>query len=107
MENAYDIAWDENALRAVRKIFNYLKKNASEAAALKFRSDVFDSIDALIEQPERYVYDRILLENPPRYRSIPIGGYRVVYEFKTEVIFVLLVYHSRQNPEKIRKEMPS
>lgn len=65
----------------------------------------FDSIDALIEQPERYGYDRILLENPPRYRSIPIGGYRVVYEFKAEVIYVLLVYHSRQNPEKIKKEM--
>jgi plasmid stabilization system protein ParE len=106
MENGYDIAWDENALRAIRKIYNYLKKNVSEATASRFRSDVFDSIDALITQPERYGFDRILWEDPPRYRSIPIGGYRVVYEFKTEVIYILLVYHSRQNPEKIKKEMP-
>ena len=106
MDYGYDICWDETALRSLRKTFNYLKKNVSASFALKFKASVFEAVETLNETPERYSYDRLLLEDPPRYRSIPIGGYRVVYEFKNDSIFVLLIYHSRQNPEKIRKMMP-
>ncbi len=41
MEYGYDICWDETAFRAMRNVFNYLKKNISEEIALKFKSDVF------------------------------------------------------------------
>ena len=106
MEYGYDICWDETALRAVRKTFNYLKKNISEEVALKFRTDVFAAAEKVLENPEHYSYDRLLLENPPRYRSIPVGGYRLVYEFKREAIAILLLYHSRQDPKKVRSSMP-
>lgn len=106
MGYGYDICWDETALRVLRKTFNYLKKNISASVALKFKTDVFAAIEKVLENPEHYSYDRLLLENPPRYRSIPVGGYRVVYEFKNGTVFILLIYHSRQNPEKVRKSMP-
>jgi len=106
MEFLPDLCWDETALRAMRKTFNYLRKNASESVALKFKNQVFEAVETLLEHPERYAYDRLLLENPPRYRSIPVNDYRIVYEFKQNTIFILLIYHSRQNPEKVKKAMP-
>jgi mRNA-degrading endonuclease RelE of RelBE toxin-antitoxin system len=106
MDYGYDICWDETALRSLRKTFNYLKKNVSATFAFQFKASVFEAVETLNENPERYSYDRILLEDPPRYRSIRLGSYRVVYEFKNNAIFVLLIYHSRQNPKKIRKMMP-
>lgn len=106
MEYGYDICWDETAFRAMHKVFNYLKKNISEEVALKFKSDVFAAAEKILEHPEHYSYDRLLLENPPRYRSIPIGGYRLVYEFKNETIFILLIYYGRQDPKKVRKSIP-
>jgi plasmid stabilization system protein ParE len=106
MTNNYDICWDEVALSALRKIFSYLKKNVSASIAIKFRNDVFAAVEKLIENPEYFPFDRLLLENPPRYRSIPVGGYKVVYEFYQDTIFVLLIYHSKQNPATVRKNMP-
>lgn len=103
MEQAYDICWDEKAMQAMRNIFNYLKKNASEKVANEFREQVFDKVGSLLEHPERYSYDRILMTNPPAFRSIPIGKYRVVYKFTGHAIFILFIYHTSQSPRKIKK----
>lgn len=106
MDYGHDLCWDENALRSLRKIFNYLRKHSSEKKAQIFKTRVFEAVETLLEQPERYSYDRLLLEYPPRYRSIPLDGYKIVYEFKQQTIFILLIYHTRQNPQKIKKLLP-
>ena len=54
MEYGYDLCWDEIALRAMRKIFTYLRENASEQVAQKFKSQVFDAVETLLEQPGRF-----------------------------------------------------
>ncbi len=106
MDPDFEICWDENAFRSMQKTFNYLKRNASPTVAAKFRQSVFDAVDGLVQNPERFGYDRLLLEDPPRYRSVRLGTYRVVFEVKRESVFILLVYNSRQDPAKIRKMMP-
>lgn len=106
MGSGYDICWDENAFRSVQKIYVYLEKHVSISVAAAFRQEVFDAVDGLTDNPERYGYDLLLLEYPPRYRVIRLGQHRIVFEIKDDVVYILLIYNARQNPDKVKKMMP-
>lgn len=104
MQGTYDIAWDIKASKALRKYYDYYNKNASKAVAERFALAIVEAVETLLEQPERYPVDKNLSHLPERYRAIPVWNFNVVYEFTGYEILILFIYHTKQNPARIRRE---
>ncbi|MFN0034988.1 MAG: type II toxin-antitoxin system RelE/ParE family toxin [Saprospiraceae bacterium] len=104
MESTFDIAWDAKATTALRKYYNYYKKNASVLVAERFTSAIAEAVETLLEQPERYPVDKHLAHLPQTYRALPVWNFKIVYEFTGFDIFILFIYHTKQSPARIRRE---
>ena len=103
MNTPYDLSWDVKAMKALRNYYNYFKKNASVAVAERFLEAVSQAVETLLEQPERYPREKLLLHLPQNYRTIPVWDFRIIYEFTGYELMVLFIYHARQDPKKVKK----
>lgn len=88
--------------RDLGEVLRYLRIEASDAAANKIRDRVFESIETLYENPERY---------PPEHRLAHLGNYRVIqlrkapykifYRIAETQIRVERMFHSKRNFERV------
>jgi len=64
-----DITYSRRFDRDLGATLRYLRKKASDNVADNIRDRVFESIESLLENPERY---------PPEPRLAHLGNYRVI-----------------------------
>jgi len=105
MEQEYDKCWEDKAGKELRKIYNYIKSNYSEKSAIKIRDEIISKIDALRIHPERYPPEPLLTHRKENYRFIIVRLYKIIYEFTGHEIRILLIYNTRQNPDKKIEEI--
>lgn len=98
----YDVAFSVHAGRDLREIRRYLTKNASTRVALKVIAGLFESIETLQEQPERYPIEP-LLANYGNYRVIRKGAYEIYYEFTGYDVYIYRIVHSKRDLVKLFK----
>lgn len=103
MDFPYEIAFSTTAGRDLKDIKKYLKKHASETIANKVIGGLFDAIETLKEQPERYPQEP-LLASFGNYRVIRKGVYKVYYEFTGYDIYILRIIHNRRDVKRIFKK---
>jgi addiction module RelE/StbE family toxin len=90
--------------RDFNEILRYLRQNFSESAANVVLDKVFDTIEELIENPERY---------PPEPQLSHLGNYRVIrlkkspykifYNYTGSEIRILRIFHSKRDFNRIFK----
>lgn len=60
MEQEYDVCWDVEAGKQLKKIYKFIKNNYAEKSAKKIRKSIIDRIDGLRKNPERYPSEPLL-----------------------------------------------
>lgn len=72
--------------------------------AERFSGAISEAVETLLEHPERYPRDKHLAHRTENLRSIPVWNFKVVYEFTGAEIIILFIYHTKQSPERIKRE---
>lgn len=95
-----NIVFTIRAGRDFQNIRKYLTTNASASVARKVLLRLFDAIETLRTQPERYPPAPILAPYG-NYRFIRKANYKIFYEYTGQEIIVLRVIHRRRDLTKV------
>jgi len=95
----FTIIWTDHALQDLDTIYIFLTEKSQQAAnQLIFK--ILDRVKQLEEFPESG--QEQLLPNTGTFRYLVEGNYKIMYEFEKEAVFILTVFDTRQNPEKLK-----
>ncbi|MFN8322126.1 MAG: type II toxin-antitoxin system RelE/ParE family toxin [Chitinophagales bacterium] len=97
-----EIAITPHALLTVHTEFTYLKEFATERAARKFKNGFVEKVDSILPQYLAYPECRFLPTKNNIYRNIIWGNYLIIYKVLKKEVLVLGVFHSKQNPAKLK-----
>ena len=98
-----DVVWSEFSQSILRDIFNYYKKNASKAVAVKIKNQILLSTKHLAENPEVGQIEPLLEELNENHRHIVTGNFKGVYKITENHILITDVFDTRQNPLKMNQ----
>lgn len=88
------VIWSQQAVVDLRSIHDFIARD-SRYYAKKVVHDIREMVDELNRLPKM---GRIVPElNEEDVRELFLYSYRIIYEIKDEVIFVLAVVHQRRN----------
>lgn len=96
-----EIVWDKEAKEEFKRIYQHIKKKSTPSAN-KVKSIIFEAINKLSLSPEIYEKDRFV-EGHPNVRSFTRWHFRIVYEITETRIVILMIYHTSQDPLKLRR----
>lgn len=104
MNLPFDLTFSKQFDQDLEEILDYLTKEASESAAEKVRNEVFKAVETLIDHPERYPPEPLLVKHGNyrviRLRKVP---YEVFYRFTGTEIYVIRIIHSKRDLTRIFK----
>jgi plasmid stabilization system protein ParE len=96
------LRWQDAAVRDLEEAHACLSKHNPEAAR-RFAVQILEAVEMLRSFPELgpVAYD---LRPHDRYRSLSCGSHRIIYRIDSEVIWLLRVWDSRQDPRSLKPE---
>lgn len=102
----YSVVWTEKAYESLRQIHDFIAKSSSKGAKNTVRELVRLS-QSLETLPRRNPLEPYLADAPVEYRFLSKWSYKILYTIlETEpIVLVVLVFDTRQNPEKLMTEI--
>jgi len=98
------VRWDNKAVDSLKDIFEYIAID-SPSGAHKVRKALLALAKSVGNFPEKYAIEPYLKHLPNNYRSATKWSYKLIYEVTEEEVIILMVFHTSQNPEKIKKKI--
>jgi plasmid stabilization system protein ParE len=98
------VRWDRLAKDNLDNIYAYIAED-SIAAARKVKKDLVRLAHSLNDFPEKFSKEEYLANQPENFRSVSKWTYKIIYEVTDEYIVILDVFHTSQNPAKIKKRL--
>ena len=101
----FEIIWSNQAEIELDKIFVYYSEVASVRVAKNLLKEIIEEPNKLISNPEISQREDLLLDRENEYRYLVCKNYKLIYsvDTKTRVIKIADVFHTRQNPAKIKR----
>lgn len=95
------IVWSQEAQSSLAAIYDYIWSRSPQNAEM-----VIDNLIALVDTlaDERFDYALEPFINNNKYRFIAKWSYKIIYERRSDFVLIVDIFHSRQNPEKLRIE---
>jgi len=90
------IEWSSRAKKDVEKIYFHLREKNSAATSQKIIAEISSGPEVIIF-PEQYQYDDYVTD----CRRIIIMNYKILYRVENEIISIVSVFDSRNNPLKM------
>lgn len=97
VKGKFKIIIDNEAKHALRKAYNYIKRDSLQNAE-KVKNKMRASINDLIKNPEKYAPDKYRFDNDTSYRAFEIYKYRITYHISPEEIRIIRIRHTKMNP---------
>lgn len=92
------VIWTEKAKESLLGIYNYISEKSPQNALMVFNelTTLGNSLsDAKLE------YSKDLIVNDKAIRFVSKWSYKIIYERKTDIVVIIDVFNSRQNPIKL------
>jgi len=97
----YDVAWDENAVKTLNRIFHFIMLSQSEKRAKKLKKKLVTLGDSLRTFPERFPKEKLLEDIPGNFRSVTSGYYKLIYAVGADEVIIAGIFDTRQDPQKL------
>ena len=96
------IRWTSKAVKQLKQIVDFISEDSNHYATLTVRN-IFKKVRLLKSHPR---LGRIVPElNEPDVREMIYQNYRTVYQIKDDIIEILTVFRSSQDPDKLSQEL--
>lgn len=96
------IIWSDFALRQLKKIHSYYKKEASEKTAQKLTKTLVQTTIQLETNPLIGKKEPLLKNYDFEYRFLIKKHFKIIYRLDGNIVRVISIFDTRQNPKKIR-----
>jgi len=96
------ILWSDYALAKLEEIFDYYQTKASSIVARNLVKAIIQKTLILESNPFVGVKESLLSDRPDEYRYLVYKNYKIIYRCKNNLIVIIRVFDSRQNPNKIK-----
>jgi plasmid stabilization system protein ParE len=98
------ILWDRLAKDSLDNIYSYIAED-SISAARNVKKELIKLVNSLNDFPQKFSVEEYLADEPENYRSVSKWNYKIIYEVTEECIIILDLFHTSQNPIKIKSEI--
>ncbi len=98
------IFWDVRAKESLKNIFYYLKSKASVDTATRVRNKLIQEVKSIVLFPEKGALEPNLKTLEGEFRFKIVWSYKIIYEVRSERIYILDIFHTSRNPVDIKKE---
>ncbi len=95
------IIWTNEAIEDLRLIFNYYSESVSKHIAKKIIDQILLTVNKARHYPKSGPLEPLLEEKMDQYRYIVHGNYKIIYLQKEQKLFIIKVFDTRQNPDKL------
>lgn len=102
MERQIQVIVKQSALNDLESAYQYYREHYSLVYAEKFRLDFFEQVRAISPNPLMHPECRFLPTKNQTYRNIIWGNYLIVFKVKKASIEVLLLFHTKQHPKRLK-----
>jgi plasmid stabilization system protein ParE len=99
------VHWTPLALGHLKAIHDYIALD-STAAAKRVQKAFFRKAKTLGKFPEKYSRESYLDDLPNNYRSVPLWSYKI-FEVTLREVFIVRIFHTHQDPGRLRKDRDS
>ena len=97
-----EVIWTTEALKDLDSIYDFISEG-SIAAAGKIITAILERGDQLEKHPESGQKQETLREvNHNPYRYLIEGNYKIIYNYRGSVIYIITVFDTRQDPTKLK-----
>lgn len=96
------IRWDRMAKENLDCIYDFIAKDSLDAAR-NVKKELVKLAHSLSGFPEKYSKEEYLAGELENYRSISKWSYKIIYEVTNDCLIIADVFHTSQNPSKIKK----
>jgi plasmid stabilization system protein ParE len=100
----YEFSWHHGVRKDILKIHTFIAQNVSIELANEVAKGIYESIESLRQNPERFPRERQLLHRQELYRYIRFRRYKILFIVEGLNVHILHVCPERQNPKKIRQK---
>lgn len=94
----YAIFWTTNAKLDLKDIYLSLEQNISLPVATKITDKIFESLNSIIF-PDQFQIDDYRID----CRRIIVRNYKILYQFHNNIIYVVRIFNTFQDPKKSLK----
>ena len=98
VEMHFEIVWSATAQQQLHSIYKYIE-NESPKSAQKVISKILSATSSMGKNPEKHHPDKYKVNNDGSFRAFEIYKYRISYHIDKDVIVILRVMHTKQNPQ--------
>ncbi len=99
MASDYPIIWTEEAIRNLEAILDYLQNRWTQREVDNFKKRLSNLLRLISGNPKLFPKS----ENQPRLRKAVLARQTIIfYEFKHGKVYLIYLFGSSQNPEKIK-----
>lgn len=89
--------WTNIAKQELKQIFDYFKYvKLTPSGANTIKMEIIEASRS-IRFPEQYQIDEI----NSNYRRVIVRNYKIVYRVENEIVYILRIFDTRQNPNKL------
>ena len=101
-KQVYEIEIKQRAREDVKNQYEYFSENYSEKYAERFLEEFIEQTERIL--PFVWVYPECLFLPTKNhiYRNIVWGNYLIIYKILKKQIWVVGLFHTKQNPQKIK-----
>ena len=99
------VRWDIEAIEDLKAIYKYIKKKSPDNAE-KVKKELIKLAGTLTTFPDKYPKEPILEHEDGDFRFIAKWSYKIIYEITNKEVIIALIFHTSQEPVKIKKNKP-
>lgn len=100
MVTKYSLYWTPEARRDLKPIFDYITKIESKERALYVIAGIRAKAKEILNFPTKHAHE--LYVNRNNIRFAVKWSYKIVFEINGNTIRILSIFHTAQNPDKMR-----
>lgn len=89
-----NLKWTNKADSDLRRIYEFLS-TVNKSVAIKTIKKIAKQVPMLLDNPR--LGERLTQFNPREVRHLLLGNYEVRYELKNEMIYILRLWHARED----------
>jgi plasmid stabilization system protein ParE len=99
------IIWQKLARQKIQALIDYYTTEANERIAEKVAGRIVGKARLLIHSPQVGQREPILEGQPPEFRRLLEGRYKIIYYVEGETIYIADVWDTRRNPVALRESL--
>ncbi len=96
------IVWTERAFGQLKRAISYIRDERGVSYATIVLDKIIKSTSLLTNHPKAGQEEPLLKHKKSEYRYLVVFSYKVIYKVQNDKIVISRVFHTAQNPNKMK-----